>query len=295
MRRRAVSPPLLAVLAVPLLAGLCAPPAVRGAGPATSPSRTITLGIVPYFTAEKLYQLYDPFIKHLAENTPYRWELRLGKTHDELVSSLCSGEVSVAFLGPMPFSKALASCGARPLLLTLGPDGKPDYHAVIATADPGIAALRDLRGKKVALFEKSTASHYLPLKMLAAEGITRKDFDAVPYGSQDKIVTALLGNEVAAGGIKESLFEKFKGSGLRALKVSEPLPQFVFAVGPRSDPALEKAFSAALLKLRPLARPADRALMTGWDPELANGFAEPAPGFPDEVRALARSIEPFLR
>lgn len=294
MTRRAVPLRLLAWLFAPLAFGFCPPAAVSAAGPATTAPGACTVGIVPYFTAEKIYRLYDPFIKHLAKSTPYRWELKLGKTHDELVSSLCSGELTVAFLGPIPFSRALASCGARPLLVALGADGKPYYHAVIATADPGIASLHDVRGRRFALFEKSTAAYYLPLKMLAAEGIARKDIEPVLYVSQDKIVTALLANEVAAGGVKESLFEKFKGSGLRALKVSVPLPQFVFAVGPHADPALARSFTDALLKLRPLTRETDRALMQGWDPELANGFATPSPGFPEEVRALAASIGPFL-
>lgn len=257
--------------------------------------RAHTIGIVPYFTADKIFPLYEPFIRHLNENTPDRWELKLGRTHDELVSGLCAGEIDIAYLGPVPFGKALLACDVQPLLLSRGADGKPFYRAVIATAEPRLGSLRDLRGRKFALFEKSTASYYLPLAMLAEEGLARRDLDPVFFVSQDKIVTALLAREVVAGGIKESLYEKFRGAGLRALKISEPLPQFVYAAGPRFPPEEAAAFTAALLRVQPLTREADRELVRSWDPELAFGFAAPTAGFRDDVLKLFRSLEPFLK
>jgi phosphonate transport system substrate-binding protein len=270
------------------LALLLSPPA--GAAP-----KTYAVGVVPYFTAEKIFQLYDPFIRYLNENTPYRWELRLGKTHAELVSGLCSGEIAVAFLGPVPFGKALRACAPRPLLISLGPDGQPFYRSVIATADPAISSLAQLRGRRFGVFEMSTASHYLPLKMLDAAGLARRDVDLVPLGSQDRILAALLAHEVAAGGLKESLFERFRGAGLRALQVSEPLPQFVYAASPALPEGAGAGFAAALLKVQPRAREADRALVAHWDPELANGFAAPPAGFAESVLALLASIEPYLK
>lgn len=285
----------LFVIALLLAAGSGLPARVRGAEPAKPAVPSYIIGIVPYFTADKIFQLYNPFILYLNENTPDRWELKLGKTHDELVGGLCAGEIDIAYLGPVPFGKALKACDARPLLLSLGADGKPFYRSVIVTTDPRIISLRDLRGKKFALFEKSTASYYLPLKMLADEGLARQDVDPVLFVSQDKIVTALLAGEIAAGGLKESLYEKFKGAGLRALKFSKPLPQFVYAAGPRLPPEAATALTAALLKVQPLGREADRELVRYWDPELAFGFAAPAAGFTDDVLKLLRSLDPFLK
>jgi phosphonate transport system substrate-binding protein len=257
--------------------------------------RVVRIGIVPFFTPEKMWQLYEPFVAYLNAHTPFAWELALGEKHDELVAKLAAGEIDVALLGPIPYGKALRGrVPIHPLLLALGTDGQPFYQSVLITADPAVASLPDLKGRRFGLFEQSTAAYYVPLAMLAEEGVARDQIVPVLLSSQDKIVSAVLGNQVAAGGVRESLFRKIRDPRLRLLKTSAPLPQFAFVAARNTPPEVAKAFTEALLPLAPLTRPADRETVKGWDPEVANGFTLPTAGYEEGINLLLLSVEPFL-
>jgi ABC-type phosphate/phosphonate transport system substrate-binding protein len=267
-------------------------PAVQGA---ERGGATLKLGIVPFYTPEKIWQLYRPFVDYLTANSGSAWELRLVKDHEELVAGLCDGSIDVAMPGPIPYGKMLNRCAPRPLLLTLGGDGRPFYQSVIVTATPGIRALADLRGKKFALYEGSTAAHYLPLKMLAAAGLGLKDVQPVYVRSQDQLVAAVMGGEAVAGGIKSALYERLKSPALLVVQRSEDLPNFVFCASPLLRPEQADGFVSALTRLRPREDPAHRDLVKGWDVEVQNGFVKPSASFDADVRALFHGVMPFVK
>lgn len=279
------------ILSLPLaLASLPAPALAAG-----EEKPALTIGIVPYYSPDKMYQLWTPVVDYLNRKTPFTWAIKLGESHDQLVEGLCRGDLHVGYLGPVPLGKALNKCGVKPLLISLGLDGQPTYQAVLVTTDPSVRLVGDLRGRKLGIFEKSTASHYLPLRMLADAGVRREEVEVVNLPSQDRIIAAVLANQVAAGGVKETLFRSFADQKLRALASSVPLPQFSFCAGSSLPPEAEKAFVSALLALHPSQSAADRELLKGWDPELSNGVVVPPADFGDQLKALLRSVEPFLR
>lgn len=249
----------------------------------------LRIGIVPFYTPEKIWQLYQPFIEYLNRSTPHRWELKLVASHDELIDGLCGGTIQVGYLGPMPYGKSLEKCRPAPLVISLGPDGESHYHSILVTADPAVRSLRDLRGRKMALYQNSTASYFLPLQMLRQEGITQADVVPVYFQAQDRIVAAVLSKEVSAGGIKESLYLRFKDN-LRPLQTSDPLPHFVFAASPTLPGAAGRALASSLLAVKPVTDPNHREMVKHWDPELAHGFTLPPEAFVREVETLYRSL-----
>ncbi len=121
----------------------------------------------------------------------------------------------------------------------------------------------------------STAADVVPREMLADEGITMNNIIPVYLGGQDKIINALLNNEITAAGIKESLFEKIKGAHLKVLKTSAPLPNFVFCSRPAMPAKIEKEFVNALLTLKPASHPGDAKAVSDWDDEIKHGFVLP--------------------
>jgi phosphate/phosphite/phosphonate ABC transporter binding protein len=249
------------------------------------------IGVIPFYTPEKIWHLFKPFISYLNRETRVPWELKLYSTHETIIDSLCKGEISVAFFGPVPFARVNELCKVKPLLVSVGSDGKPYYRSIIVTNDSSAVSLKSLKGKKFALFKGSSASHIAPLKMLKDEGITIDTIKPVYLEGQDRIVSAILRNEVAAGAVKESLFKKVKGLKLKALKISSPLPHFTFCAHPSLDPEVERQFMAALLKLKPLESPADRDIVKQWDPELQNGFILPPDNYLQDVRKLHEAFK----
>jgi len=253
----------------------------------TSPAYTIT--VIPYYSPEKLWTKFSPFIEHLRKTTGLPWELKLYPNHASLLDGLCKGEVSFAFLGPVPLARAIDRCRADIAAVALGKDGQPFYRSVIVTADPSVQVLGDLRGRRFGLFKGSTAAHIIPLKMLHDAGLGDNDIVPVFFESQDHIMNALLEHTVSGAGVKDALYQKFKTEPLRILKTSAHLPGFSFAVAPTVSAATKQRFIDSLLRLDPRTRPDDRRLMQDWDDEIKNGFILPPPDFKTSI-LNARSV-----
>lgn len=241
------------------------------------------IGIIPFYAPEKIWKLYTPLIDYLNKTTDITWALKIYHNHEETIDAVCKGEISVAFLGPVPFSRAQKTCGVRPLLTALDSEGKTTYRSVLITGDFVVMSLRDLKGKDFGFFEGSTAADVLPRKMLEDEGITIDMINPVFFKGQDQIMEALMKREIAAAGVKETLYRKFKGERLKVLKISEPVPNFVFCASPLLRSKTEKQFVKALLKVKPLSRPSYRKIVQEWDDEIRNGFVRPSGNYAEEA------------
>lgn len=261
-----------------------APPAPEKGG--APPGYTIS--VIPFYSPEKIWVLYTPFIAYLRKTTGLPWELKPSHSHDALIEGLCSGEVSIALLGPVPLGRAIRKCGAETLLVALGKDGKPSYRSIVVTNDPGVSSLAGLAGKSFAFFKGSTAAHVVPAKMLRDAGVGLDALRPVFYESQDRIMTALLRREVAAAGVKESLYRKFRSEPLRVLKISDPLPNFAFCAAPNFNSRARNLFRAALSRLKPLTDERDAAAVKDWDDEIRSGFVLPSGEYLEAVQRVHR-------
>lgn len=262
---------LLVLIAVVSLAG--------AAGPAVPAKPTRTLAVIPFYSPEKMWQLYTPFVDFIRRETGEPWELKLYPNHDAMVAGVCAGEVDLTLLGPVPLGRVNKECGVLPFLVPRGKDGKPVYHSMLLASDPAVTTVAGLRSRRVGFFKGSTAAHIIPLKMLHDAGLGPGAFEPVFFESQDRIMTALLSREVAGAGVKETLYRRFEKEPVRLLATSEQLPNFAFAALPSQPPALRRRFVAALLALDPLRVEADADAVKGWDDEIKNGFLAPAPDF----------------
>ena len=262
------------------LLGLTAVASPASAADATAPSRTTrSLAVIPFYSPEKMWQLYTPFIEYLRCETGEPWELKLYPNHDALIAGVCAGDVDVTLLGPVPLGRVNRACGALPFVVARGKDGKPSYHSMLLSTDPSVTTVAGLRGKKIGFFRGSTAAHIIPMKMLRDAGLGPDSFEPVFFESQDRIMTALLSREVAGAGVKEALYRRFEKEPVRLLQASEPLPNFAFAALPSQPAALRERLIAALLKVPPLEGAANAAVVKGWDDEMKNGFMTTAPDF----------------
>ncbi len=245
-----------------------------------------TIAVIPFYSPEKIWLLYTPFIQHLRTATGLPWELTLYPDHNSLIEDLCSDKIGIALLGPVPLGRANQKCGIKPFLAALSRDGKPSYHSIIITGDPTVTTLGKVRGKKVGFFKGSTAAHIVPMKMLKDTGLAAEAFQPVYFESQDRIMTALLTNEVSAAGVKETLYRKFKNEPLRVLMTSDALPNFSFCASPVLPTANRERFVTELIKLKPLSNEKDAELTKAWDDEIKNGFILPTEEFLASVLKL---------
>lgn len=235
--------------------------------------------VVPYYSPEKIWTLFTPVVNYLTKTTGDKWQLQLYANHAEFLNDICNGKISAAFTGPVPLARAYEACGARPLAVALAANGKPEYHSVFISNDRAIRNLRDLKGKRVGFFKGSTAAHVVPVKMLKDAGVFMSDVSPVFLGSQDKLVSALLAGDIAAAGIKESLYQKVAREKLHVLSRSDALPNFAVCAIPTLPVKVRDRLVSSLLKLKPLTNAKDRGLVSRWDDEAKHGFVAPDKDF----------------
>jgi phosphonate transport system substrate-binding protein len=231
--------------------------------------------VIPFYSPEKIWTFYSPFVEYLRKSTGQSWELKLFNTHDEVLEGICDGRISVALLGPVPLGRASVRCDVKPLLVALGKDGKPFYHSMILSNDPSVTTLRGLKGRKVGFFKGSTAAHIMPAKMLKDAGLDMGAIQPIFLESQDRMISALFSGEIAAAGVKQTLALKFSNDKLHAIATSPQLPNFALCATPTLPGRIREGLVAALSRMKPMANERDAEITKDWDDEIKNGFVLP--------------------
>ncbi|MBA3014911.1 MAG: PhnD/SsuA/transferrin family substrate-binding protein [Proteobacteria bacterium] len=262
--------------------------------PQTSDSQ-YTITVIPFYSPEKIWTLYTPFIDFLKHSTGKPWTLKLFSSHKALIDGLCNGQVTLALLGPVPLGRVMEQCNAEPVLVALSKNDTPFYRSIIVTTDPSITSLSELKGKKLGFFKGSTAAHIMPRTILRQAGLDKNSFVPVFFEGQDHIVNALLTRQVTAAGLKETLFAKFKDDNFRALHTSGQLPNFTFAASPVAKPEIKTLFVDTLLQLAPNSNESDRQQMITWDDEIKYGFTPPTEPFLNSVKDLLGLTNVIMR
>ncbi len=265
--------PRAIVSAVAAAVFLLAP--VSAAFPAeAAETRTLRFGVIPRFNPHVTYEYYQPLMDYLSRNTPYRFELRLGRTYLETIEDLRKGTTDVAYLGGATFALARHRFGARALVKPRNPEGGTTYRCfIIVRKDSPVRTIRDLRGKSVAFgARRSTTGALVPSYMLFGAGVTPRHLKAVKnLHNHEEVAKAVLKGIFDAGAVKDVVAWKYEAQGLRIIAVSEDLPNAPIAAGRTLSKEAEKAMVTALLTIDGNGT-GGREDLSQWGPELRHGF-----------------------
>ncbi|MFZ5997208.1 MAG: phosphate/phosphite/phosphonate ABC transporter substrate-binding protein [Nitrospirota bacterium] len=237
-------------------------------------SRTVRFGVIPRDNPRILYEKYQPLLDYLSATTPYAYELVLKKNYEETVRGLGNGEIDVALLGPLTYLEARARYGVICLLKPKGRDGNATYKSVIVTKkDADIAAISELKGKRVAFAAmKSTSGNLIPRYLLANSGIHLKDLDRYAnFDYHDSVVKAILKGQYDAGSVRDSVAQKYAKLGIKAIAESETVPTGPLVASPKTSFSVLEDIKKALLGLNPDDN-RYRIIISKLDEDLRNGF-----------------------
>ncbi len=243
-------------------------------GPARDPggSRRV-IGVISRFNPTITYRGYQPLVDYLNRSTPYSFELRLGRDYRDTVDLVAEGEVEAAFLGSFVYCRSGRSRGIRPILKPLGPRGEAAFRSVlVARDDLPEDREHNLEGRRIAVpSEDSFSGNWLLEPGMNDLGAALDTFSEVRhFAHHHSVVFQVLRGRYELGVVKDRVAAEFLDRGLGILSRSPPIPGSPLVVGPRTDPAVERALGEALLALGSGIPPADLAR---WDPELRHGFA----------------------
>jgi phosphonate transport system substrate-binding protein len=258
-----------------IVAAVCLLASASPAFPAESAGKpTVRFGVIPRFNPHVTYEYYQPLIDYLSRNTPYRFELRLGRNYLETIEDLRKGTTDVSYLGGATYAIARHRFGARALVKPRNAEGGTTYRCfIIVRKDSSIRTIRDLRGKSVAFgARRATTGSLIPSYMLFGSGVTPNRLKVVKnLHNHEEVAKAVLKGVYDAGAVKDVVAWKYEAQGLRIIAGSEELPNAPIAAGPSLPKDAETAIVKALLSID-VNSPGGRATLSQWGPELRHGF-----------------------
>lgn len=236
----------------------------------------IYFGIIPRDNPRIMYEKYQPLLDYLSEKTPYNYELVLKKNYGDTVNAIGSGAIDIALFGSLTYLEARAQYGIKCILKPKGVDGTATYKSVLITKKASnISRLSELKGKTVAFSaSKSTSGNLMPRYLLANTGIHLNELDRYAnFDYHDSVVKAVLKGQYDAGGVRDSVANKYMQLGLEVIATSDAIPIGPLVVGKRLSASVIEDIKKALLDLNPNDANHQKVLKR-LDDDLKNGFTE---------------------
>lgn len=236
--------------------------------------RTIFFGVIPRFNPHVTYEYYQPLMDYLSRKTPYRFELRIGRTYWGTIEDLEKGVTDVAYLGGTTYTISRHRFGARALVKPRNAQGGSTYRScIIVRKDSPIRTIADLKGKSMAFgARRSTTGSLIPLYMLYESGVTPDRFKNMKnFRNHEEVAKAVLKGIYDAGAVKDVVAWKYLAQGLRVIATSEELPNAPIAAGPTLSGDAEAALTQALLSIDGNGAEG-KAVLADLGPELRHGF-----------------------
>jgi phosphonate transport system substrate-binding protein len=244
--------------------------------------------VISRYTPTTIYRGYQPIMDYLNEVTPYRFDLKLGRSYWETVELLGSGRVMVAFLGRKVYLQARDRYGLSAILKPLNDDLQPMFQdAVITRIGSDIHSLTDLVGRSVALpSQDSYSGNWLRAEGFAVGGPAKFPLQKVEhFEHHHTVVYQVLRGNFDAGVVRESVAEEYEGKGITVVARAHPVPGSPIVVARQHDPAVVEAFTKALLAVDP-RKPEFAGRLVSWDVEFRSGFARASDRDYDSLQAV---------
>ena len=144
-----------------------------------------------------------------AEGVHASFNIRILRTHTEVIDGLSSGAIDIARLGTASYVMAKDRLSELSVVAQENSGSSRAEGVFIVRKDAPIYKLQDLHGKTLAFAnEHSTEGRYYPQAILVRNGITAKDLAGFSYlGRHDKVAFAVAAGNYDAGALRSTVFE----------------------------------------------------------------------------------------
>ncbi|HOB96115.1 MAG TPA: putative selenate ABC transporter substrate-binding protein [Aquabacterium sp.] len=212
---------------------------------------------IPDESPTELARKAAPLVKYLEGKLAMKVEFTPVTDYAAAVETLVSKKIDLAWFGGFTFVQAHARSGGKVIPLVQREEDEK-FRSVFITAEPGINALADLKGKDVSFgSQSSTSGHLMPRSFLLAAGINPdKDFKRVAFsGAHDATIAAVASGKVQAGALNISVWDKFVAdkkvdtTKVRAFYTTPPYYDYNWTVHADMPAALREKLTQAFLAL----------------------------------------------
>ena len=208
----------------------------------------LRVGIIPYLTPNVLMNLFQPLRQHLEKDLGRPVELYTASDVRSFARRTLKPDFDIVITAAHQARLAQLDGGYRPLTRFTG----PLHAAVIIARNSPLNILNDLRGRRIAITDRSILVNIVMTKILAELKPGDKDFEFVTVNSQNTAILSVAHGESEAAIIAHFALDQSPDDQRQAVRViyrSEVLPNVTLLASPKLDQPLREKIRASLLGL----------------------------------------------
>ena len=270
-----------------VLLGWPLPPAVHAEPAASAPLRML---VIQMKTPSRMYKDFLPLKRYLEKQLNRSIELDVSRRNSEIVSLFKEKKVDIAFVCPTLYCDLSWDVPVVPLV-KLQVNGSDQYRSVLVVRqDSPVMRTADLIDHTLVYGRYyCPGSGLLPRIMLQRVGLTDDNFfEVVKLGNDESALLSVMARMFDVTGVPEMAVSSFTDNGLRILRYSEPIPQYLFVAGAWLGRDLISRIKEVMLDLN---RNPNRNALIGTIEQGVDGFSDAEDSDYDIVRVLIESLK----
>jgi len=222
----------------------------------------LVMGIIPAEDNSEMLRQYEPIVEHMSQELGVEVEPYTATDYSGIIEAMRSGDVQVAWFGPLSYVLAAEVAGAEAIAVQQTEEGEdPTYKSLIVTRpDSDIRSIEDLRGKTFSFVDPaSTSGNLFPRKAMVDAGLDPDaDLAQATYaGGHDASALAVANGDVDAGAVADTTLESMVSEGvveegdLRVVAESDPIPESPIAVNEDLPEPVKQRIKEVFLNMSP--------------------------------------------
>lgn len=247
----------------------------------------LRIALIPLRPPARMYRDFLPLKQYLEKTLHRRVSLEVVRKNSKIASLFRSGASDIAFVCPTLYCELSRRVRISPLV-KLKIHGRDHYRSVLVVrSDSEITRTADLAGRTLVYGRHSCpGSGLLPQIMFRRLGMTDDDFfEVVKLGNDESALLTVMGRMFDVTGVPEMAVRSLGGKGVRVIRYSRPIPQYLFAARAGLGRKTISAVREALLALD------DETVLAPLE-EGADGFSPARDSEYDIVRILQAIAAP---
>ena len=219
----------------------------------------LVIGLLPEMNIFKQRERFELLAPYLSKHLGIEVELKM-LSYGNIIEKFKEEEIDAAFLGSFTGALAISQLGVVPLVRPINMDNTSTYQGYIfVRKDSNITSVADMKGKSMALVEKTTAGFVFPMAWLKRHGIDDISTffnEQFISGSHDRTISLVLNGKADVGAAKSTIYKSMRkwqpriDRELVILANSPKVPSNTFCVSKKLDRQYREQLKDLLLNLR---------------------------------------------
>lgn len=201
-----------------------------------SDNKTIVFAPLPMKDIKTIHSQFSPMIRYLEKKLNRKIRIDYNNSYDEILKKFIEGKIDIAYLGPLPFLTLEAKYSeAMPLVNFKNKNGDISYTCSFVSFITNNFPAKGMKNTKIALTQSlSTCGYLFVNNILKKSNINIEDNRYKYLGRHDRVALNVILDKYKYGGLKSDIAKEYFHLGLKEIKRSKPIPNFVLVANAKT-------------------------------------------------------------